>query len=176
MQRTALKAGCTLTIIIAGMLAIGPASADKPSWAGGEKGERNEHRDRPGHNKGRQHNGEQRSSHGNPAPAVSVNVHFGSHHRTVARDYYSEQFRKGHCPPGLAKKNNGCLPPGQAKKWAVGQPLPRQLVYYELPSTLIVQLGQPRAGHRYVRVAIDILLIAIGTGIVVDAIQDLGRM
>ncbi len=21
-----------------------------------------------------------------------------------------------HCPPGLAKKNNGCLPPGQAKK------------------------------------------------------------
>ena len=22
----------------------------------------------------------------------------------------------GNCPPGLAKKNNGCLPPGQAKK------------------------------------------------------------
>jgi hypothetical protein len=28
----------------------------------------------------------------------------------------------GHCPPGLAKKNNGCLPPGQAKKlYNVGQ-------------------------------------------------------
>jgi hypothetical protein len=26
------------------------------------------------------------------------------------------------CPPGLAKKRNGCLPPGQAKKrWNVGQ-------------------------------------------------------
>ena len=25
------------------------------------------------------------------------------------------------CPPGLAKKNNGCLPPGQAKKLARGQ-------------------------------------------------------
>jgi hypothetical protein len=29
------------------------------------------------------------------------------------------------CPPGLAKKNNGCLPPGQAKKlYGVGQRLP----------------------------------------------------
>jgi len=23
---------------------------------------------------------------------------------------------RGDCPPGLAKKDNGCLPPGQAKK------------------------------------------------------------
>ena len=29
------------------------------------------------------------------------------------------------CPPGLAKKNNGCLPPGQAKKiFAQGQRIP----------------------------------------------------
>ena len=26
----------------------------------------------------------------------------------------------GGCPPGLAKKGNGCLPPGQAKKLGVG--------------------------------------------------------
>ena len=26
----------------------------------------------------------------------------------------------GACPPGLAKKGNGCLPPGQAKKLGVG--------------------------------------------------------
>ncbi len=32
-------------------------------------------------------------------------------------------------PPGLAKKNNGCLPPGQAKKrYQVGQPLPRRVL------------------------------------------------
>ena len=31
----------------------------------------------------------------------------------------------GGCPPGLAKKNNGCLPPGQAKKlYGVGQRFP----------------------------------------------------
>ena len=29
---------------------------------------------------------------------------------------------RGNCPPGLAKKHNGCLPPGQAKKlYNVGQ-------------------------------------------------------
>lgn len=29
---------------------------------------------------------------------------------------------RGHCPPGLAKKDNGCMPPGQAKKlYEVGQ-------------------------------------------------------
>jgi Ni/Co efflux regulator RcnB len=33
----------------------------------------------------------------------------------------------------------------------------------------------PPSGYRYVRVASDILLIAAGTGMVVDAIQDLGR-
>ena len=93
----------------------------------------------------------------------------------VAREYYSEQFRGGRCPPGLAKKNNGCLPPGQAKKWHVGQPLARDVIYYEVPRQLVVQIGVPPPGYRYVRVASDILMIAIGTGMVMDAIQDLGR-
>jgi hypothetical protein len=38
-----------------------------------------------------------------------------------------------------------------------------------------VQIGVPPSGYRYVRVASDILMIAIGTGMVVDAIRDLGR-
>ena len=32
------------------------------------------------------------------------------------RNYY-DGYSGGGCPPGLAKKNNGCLPPGQAKKY-----------------------------------------------------------
>jgi Ni/Co efflux regulator RcnB len=102
--------------------------------------------------------------------------HFGDQHRRIAHDYYGEQFRSGHCPPGLAKKNNGCMPPGQARKWAVGRPLPRQVVYYDVPPSLVVQFGRPPSGYRYVRVASDILLIALGTGMVIDAMQDLGRM
>ena len=87
----------------------------------------------------------------------------------MAHDYYREQYRGGHCPPGLAKKNNGCMPPGQTKKWRVGYPLPRDVIYYEVPSALVVQIGRPPTGYRYVRVASDLLLIALGTGMVVDA-------
>ena len=90
--------------------------------------------------------------------------------------YYGDRFRAGDCPPGLAKKRNGCMPPGQAKKWRIGAPLPRDVVYYPVPDAISIRLGVPPAGHKYVRVATDILLIAIGTGIVVDAIEDLGRL
>ena len=68
------------------------------------------------------------------------------------------------------------MPPGQAKKWQIGSPIPRDVVYYDLPPQLVVQIGAPPAGYRYVRAAADILLIAIGTGIVIDALQDLGRL
>ena len=105
---------------------------------------------------------------------VSVSLHFGDRQRTVVHEYYDGDRRSGFCPPGLAKKNNGCMPPGQAKKWRVGAPLPRDVIYHDLPPRLVVQLGIPPAGHRYVRVAADILLIAVGTGLVIDAIEDLG--
>jgi Ni/Co efflux regulator RcnB len=38
-----------------------------------------------------------------------------------------------------------------------------------------VSLGVPPSGHRFVRVAADILLIAVGSGMVIDAMGDLGR-
>ena len=101
---------------------------------------------------------------------------FEEHQHVVVREYYEQEYRGGHCPPGLAKKHNGCIPPGQAKKWHKGQPLPREVVYYNVPPQLVVRLGAPPVGHKYVRVASDILLIAIGTGMVVDGITDLGRM
>ena len=38
---------------------------------------------------------------------------------------HGNHIAMGHCPPGLAKKGNGCMPPGQAKKlYNVGQRLP----------------------------------------------------
>ena len=49
--------------------------------------------------------------------------------------YRVKHHRKG-CPPGLAKKHNGCLPPGQA--WRIGQRAPwnsdRYADYNSLPS------------------------------------------
>jgi hypothetical protein len=95
--------------------------------------------------------------------------------RDQVRDFYGNEFKSGKCPPGLAKKNNGCMPPGQAKKWARGKPLPKDVTYYPLPPDLLGRLVAP-AGTQYVRVAADILLIAAGTGMVLDAIEDLSRL
>ena len=65
------------------------------------------------------------------------------------------------------------MPPGQAKKWQVGRQLPREVIFYNLPPEIVVQLGPPPGGYRYVRVGADILLITAATGIVVDAIEGL---
>lgn len=96
--------------------------------------------------------------------------HFEGRHHADVRNYYVEQYQTGRCPPGLAKKNNGCMPPGQARQWQVGQVLPRHVVYYEVPAPLAVRFGPPPYGHRYVRVNGDVLLIAIATGLIVDAL------
>ena len=86
------------------------------------------------------------------------------------RDYYRVESSGKRFPPGLAKKKNGCMPPGQARKWEVGQPLPSDITYYEIPAGIATQLGTAPEGHRYVRVASDILLITQGVGQVIDAI------
>jgi Ni/Co efflux regulator RcnB len=67
------------------------------------------------------------------------------------------------------------MPPGHARRWAVGQRLPRDLVFYNLEPQVLSYLGPPPPRHRFVRVASDILLIAVGSGMVLDAIDDLGR-
>jgi len=100
--------------------------------------------------------------------------HFDDKHRNVAHAYYSEQFKRGKCPPGLAKKQNGCLPPGQARNWTVGQPLQRDVVFHRLPAALSTQIGEPPAGQRYVRVGNDVLLVSNRSGIVLDAMRELG--
>ena len=49
--------------------------------------------------------------------------HAKGHH---AEGHPAHGYGKGGCPPGLAKKNAECMPPGQHKKlFNVGQRLPR---------------------------------------------------
>jgi Ni/Co efflux regulator RcnB len=178
MKLHALKTRCAMALLIGGIFAVGPALADKPSWAGndkGGKGDRGDQRDdrkddRKGDDK-KSHKDKDKDRHSD-----GDRRHFQPQQQVMVRDYYAEHYRGRRCPPGLAKKNNGCMPPGQAKKWRVGYQLPRDVVYYEVPAPLVVQIGPPPSGHRYVRVAGDILMLAIGTGMVVDAIADLGSM
>ncbi|HZY20417.1 MAG TPA: hypothetical protein VFE82_18245 [Ramlibacter sp.] len=148
---------CTITAV--------PALAEKPEWAGGGKGHGKKHEDGGKHEaKGGRHE-------------VRVGAYFSDHDREAARASYGQRDGSGKgCPPGLAKKNNGCMPPGQAKKYALGRPLPPEVVIYPVPRQVLVTLPPAPAGHKYVRVAADVLLIAVGSSMVIDAIADLGRL
>jgi Ni/Co efflux regulator RcnB len=96
------------------------------------------------------------------------NVYFNEHRRNQIRNYYSKGQKPADCPPGLAKKNNCCQPPGQSRKWRKGQPLPRNVAYYNLPATLIDELGRTPEGEKIVQVDWDFLLISVATGMVID--------
>ncbi|MES2985282.1 MAG: hypothetical protein V4735_08860 [Pseudomonadota bacterium] len=88
--------------------------------------------------------------------------------RDTIRHYIAEDYRSS-CPPGLAKKNNGCLPPGQAKKrYSVGQPL--LVEWRPVPQPLVVQLRPVPVGYQYVMVDKDVLLISEASKHVIDAI------
>ena|SRR5690625_621607 len=81
---------------------------------------------------------------------------------------------RGHCPPGLAKKNPPCIPPGQAKKYYPGDIIHgwrhHDRIYHD-----DYGLRRPGAGHRYIRVGSDIYLIAEATQRVIEVINLLGR-
>ena len=157
-------------VVLMAALAAGTAFAEKPEWVGQDKNKSGKQEQKEG-------DGRKKDKQVRQAPLeVRIGGYFGDQQRVVIQAYYGKQYRAGRCPPGLAKKKNGCMPPGQAKKWAVGQPLLRDVVYYPVPQSVVIQLGVPPAGYKYVRVAGDILLIAIGTSMIVDAIQDLGRI
>ncbi|MEO5654676.1 MAG: hypothetical protein ABIR00_01665 [Nitrosospira sp.] len=144
-----------------------PVSAEKGE--GDHKANHHRHQKEKSWNKDKNQN---YRSHGVRIPPGN----FDSRQRAIIQDYYGPRFQSDRCPPGLVKKYNGCMPPGQTRKWGVGRPLPRNVMFYDLPPHLISQLGTPGPGYRYVRVAADILLIAAGTGMVIDAIVDLNSM
>lgn len=158
---------CLAAVGVALALVAGGAFADKPSWAGGGKHKEGKDRSKEQHHREQGLDAERLGG--------SVAFSFSGEDRRIAMDYYGAQASKGKCPPGLAKKNNGCQAPGQAKKWQKGRPLGKDVVYLELPRELRLRLPAPPPNHRYVQVAGDILMIAIGTSMVVDAIEDILR-
>jgi hypothetical protein len=131
----------------------------------------------PGQGQGQGPGPGQGQGRGNQAAGPPGNYVVADRDRNAVYSYYRNDFAAGNCPPGLAKKNNGCLPPGQAKKlWAIGQPLPGTVAFYPLPGPLLMQLSPAPAGYQYVRVANDILMMAVGTRMITAAIADLGAM
>ena len=148
-----------LALVIPALL-IGIAS---PAWADKDKDNRG---------KGKHGHGDRG---GGPAVVVQpVRVVVPDRDRTVVYQYYRSEFSAGRCPPGLAKKGNGCLPPGQAKKlWVIGQPLPPAVVYEPVPRAVVQQLAPVPPGYDYVRVDNDVLLMDMTNRMVADVVNDI---
>ena len=75
---------------------------------------------KPDHAKGHGNKGHAAMGHAKPDK-----VHGKAARGVIVSDRYGRLYAldaRGSCPPGLAKKGNGCMPPGQAKKlYNVGQ-------------------------------------------------------
>ena len=144
-------------VLATSALLVGLAS---PAWADKDK-------DKGG-------KGKHGQSRGGPAVVQPVRIVVPDHDRAIVYQYYRNEFSAGRCPPGLAKKGNGCLPPGQAKKlWVVGQPLPPAVVYEPVPRAVVQQLAPVPPGYDYVRVDNDVILMDMTNRMVADVVNDL---
>jgi hypothetical protein len=113
----------------------------------------------PGHGNANKGKGQSAQSHGKAQKAHSKarSKAHGKHIVTMrngARLYALDA--RGACPPGLAKKNNGCLPPGQAKKlYNVGQRYNHNYghawTYNQIPYHLRTQYRFDQSGRYYYR-------------------------
>ena len=102
---------------------------------------------------------------------IQQGTYFNDQQRNYARQYYSQNYGKSKkCPPGLAKKNNGCMPPGQARNWAVGQPVPQNVTIYTVAPPVLRQLPPAPYGYRYARIGGDIVLVQQQNNLIVDII------
>lgn len=171
----------TAAILLAGTVAFAPAALAAPAapfarfeakkekpehgQGGHDKSETDDHGRKAGDNPGADH------GNGREHAEDHHDWRFKSSDRDVVMDFYRSEYGAGRCPPGLAKKNNGCLPPGQAKKvWARGEYLPADYAYYDLPDALYDRLQAPPYGYRYVAVDGDVMLIELASRLIVDLI------
>lgn len=147
----------TLLAALLAAMAATPAFADKGRGRGGD----DHRRDRVEHVE-RHHD-----RHGSDDRYSRDGRGRGSDHYDDRR--YSRADRS--CPPGLAKKNNGCLPPGQAKKTdrvIVGEALPPGAVF-TVPRHVRATLPPPPPGHRYAVINNQVVLVS-NNNTVVDII------
>lgn len=118
----------------------------------------------------------QRSDQRGSQKSGGVEIQIGVREREVINSYFVEKHGRGNCPPGLAKKHNGCMPPGQAKKaYAVGRPLPSGVALQDLPAELFRRLTPLPEGYRYGYINGDVLKISLRDRLVLDVVVFLPR-
>lgn len=145
-----------INVVIAVVIASSAAFANKP--------------DSPGNSGKQKSDPQEKTERAVQNQDDSAQGYFNDHRITSIRNYYGKHPGAKDCPPGLAKKNNGCLPPGQAKKWRRGETLPPGVMYSDLPSALLAELGKIPKGQKVVIADDEVLLINVATRMVIDAL------
>ena len=166
-MRTTLNIGHRLIA-----LAIACAFAAVPSFAkdhgDGKHGDKEEKHAQKQYEKAQKHADKRERE------EIKHGAYFNDQQRGYVREYYATHYGNGRgCPPGLARKHNGCLPPGQARNWDVGQPIPRGVTVYSVPQPVITQLRPAPYGYRYARIGGDIVLVQRQNNLIVDIIVGL---
>ncbi len=107
------------------------------------------------------------------------NGHGRSGQQGKGQDKQAHASKKAHpgpqrarpCPPGLAKKNTGCLPPGQ---WRKGDRLPdswaAQFIAYAALPDFYRSRYPVRSGHRYIYRDDRVFVVDAVTRVIVDVI------
>lgn len=149
-------------VIVATLLCL---AVSIPTWADNDK------------DKGKGHGGKHSDTVVIVPSREAARIVVADRDRVAVRSYFRTEYVGGNCPPGLAKKGNGCVPPGQAARlWAIGRPLPAAVAYYPLPEALLLQLTPAPAGYEYVRVGSDILLMVTASRVIREPIADLAML
>ena len=166
-----------LALAIASLLVAGPALSKGKGDDDNEHGNGNgngKHSQKFENKQDKREAKEDRKAEKRERKEIQPGTYFNDQQRTVVREYYVQNYSNGKkCPPGLAKKNNGCMPPGQVRNWAVGQPVPRGVTVYSVPQPVIVQLPPAPYGYRYARIGGDVVLVQQQNNLIVDIIQGL---
>ncbi|MBN2428734.1 MAG: hypothetical protein JXK94_10395 [Deltaproteobacteria bacterium] len=165
------KISLALAFLFTALFAASPALAKNQPWTNNYKSRDSQKLAHQRYEKPRNHNHWQNQP--KHRPQARRTPYFTDRHRVVVHKYYTDKYRRGHCPPGFTKRYRSCAPRYHVKNYVIGRPLPATVVYHELPPRVLVQLGPAPSHHRFVRVAEDILLLATGTGMVVDAIDNI---
>jgi hypothetical protein len=145
MKKLILLAGAAMLVTVA------PAAAKPGNGHGQGHGNGNGH-SAMAHG----HSAHSSMAHGNSGHARTVHGRAGVGLVRAGNGRLYALDRRGSCPPGLAKKGNGCMPPGQAKKlYNVGQRYNRNFgslwSYNQIPDYLRNQYSFDQSDRYYYR-------------------------
>lgn len=161
-HRTILVAVVAISLVVS-FGAAPSALAEPPSHAGKGKAKHDKAHEDAKHSGRKGQNGRHGGGTGSTAKIETED-------RVRIQAYFGDGYGQRDCPPGLAKKNNGCVPPGQAKKYARGDVVPGNIQLVVLPAELEVRLRPLPSGYVYRRVDGDVLVVAEAARKVIDIV------